>query len=68
MPDPLDVQQMKAQREVDRAARQRQKDAYRREVAAREKVEREQEELKTRWGTRLWQSWDILLLINLLSL
>ncbi len=37
-----------SQREADRQARERQRAAFRREVQAREKVEKEQEELRAK--------------------
>ncbi len=48
LPDPLEVQQMKAQREMERAARERERERLRREMEARERIERERHEIEAR--------------------
>ena len=48
MPDTLDVQQMKAQRDLERAARERDRERLRRELEARERMERERAEIEAR--------------------
>jgi len=49
MPDPLEVQQMKGQREAERAARERERERLRREILARERLQKEQEEMEEKY-------------------
>ena len=48
MPDTLDVQEMKAQRDLERATRERDREHLRRELEARERMERERAEIEAR--------------------
>lgn len=49
MSDPLDVQQMKAEKEAERLAREKQKAKLRKEMEARERLEKMQKETEDKF-------------------